>query len=473
MKKFLPLDPKKGIFRWGPIPGRYFYISEFQDAIFNDYLKLYKGDRWPNTLSLFKEKRMIWLDEFPALRTAGRNVFVQYMLPTESRSKLKKKWDKIVEELTDFESNLDKKSLRRLSNEGLYRLWEEFYKIIIAFWLPTVPAELGNYGSAKLLESKLRNFISDNDKIATLMEVLTAPESPSFYQEEEADLAKTHNLERHQKKYFWLRNSYNGAEILPIDFFAQRKKRVNPNLEKLMRKRLEETKNKKKEMISKYKLPQKIIDIATALCEGMAWQDERKKYIFIYTHYKEMFLKEVARRFDYPIDSLRNCSSEENIAILKGKDMRPKIEKRGDIFGFYLAPDAEELSNEEALLCWDIYSEEQINGGVNEIKGIIASAGKEKIVRGKARIVLDPKKSESFQKGNILVASMTSPEYIFVMKKAKAIITDAGGLTSHAAIVSRELEIPCIVNTKIATKILKDGQLVEVDANKGIIRLLK
>lgn len=68
---------------------------------------------------------------------------------------------------------------------------------------------------------------------------------------------------------------------------------------------------------------------------------------------------------------------------------------------------------------------------------------------------------------------MTSPEYVFAMKKASAAITDTGGLTSHAAIVSRELDIPCIVGTKIATKILKDGDLVEVDANKSIVKIIK
>ena len=62
--------------------------------------------------------------------------------------------------------------------------------------------------------------------------------------------------------------------------------------------------------------------------------------------------------------------------------------------------------------------------------------------------------------------------FIFT-EKAGAIVTDEGGLTSHAAIVSRELKIPCIVGTKIATKILKDGDIVEVDAKKGIVRKIK
>jgi len=77
------------------------------------------------------------------------------------------------------------------------------------------------------------------------------------------------------------------------------------------------------------------------------------------------------------------------------------------------------------------------------------------------------------KKGDILVAAMTSPDYILAMKKASAIITDEGGMTCHAAIVSRELGIPCIVNTKIATRVLKDGDLVEVDTKKGVINIFK
>ena len=76
-------------------------------------------------------------------------------------------------------------------------------------------------------------------------------------------------------------------------------------------------------------------------------------------------------------------------------------------------------------------------------------------------------------KGDILVANTTGPEIMIACTKAAAIVTDEGGMTSHAAIVSRELKIPCIVGTKIATKVFKDGDLVEVDATKGIVKLLK
>lgn len=77
------------------------------------------------------------------------------------------------------------------------------------------------------------------------------------------------------------------------------------------------------------------------------------------------------------------------------------------------------------------------------------------------------------EKGEILVTVMTSPDFMVAAKKAAAIVTDEGGITCHAAIVSREMKIPCIIGTKIATKVLKDGDIVEVDADKGVVRKIK
>ncbi len=68
---------------------------------------------------------------------------------------------------------------------------------------------------------------------------------------------------------------------------------------------------------------------------------------------------------------------------------------------------------------------------------------------------------------------MTSPDYILAMEKAAGFITDEGGLTCHAAIVAREMNKPCLIGTKIATKVLKDGDMVEVDAAKGIVKIIK
>lgn len=88
------------------------------------------------------------------------------------------------------------------------------------------------------------------------------------------------------------------------------------------------------------------------------------------------------------------------------------------------------------------------------------------------KIVLKSEDIGKVRDGDILVSSMTRPEMIMAMKKAAAFVTDEGGITSHAAIIAREMKKPCIIGTKIATQVLKDGDLIEVDADNGIVRKL-
>jgi phosphohistidine swiveling domain-containing protein len=105
----------------------------------------------------------------------------------------------------------------------------------------------------------------------------------------------------------------------------------------------------------------------------------------------------------------------------------------------------------------------------SEIKGLVAYPG---FVRARAKIVLTAEDMAKLGEGEILVSSSTNPDLIVAMKRAGAFVTDIGGITSHAAIVSRELKKPCIVGTKDATHLIKDGDMVEVDATKGIVRRL-
>ena len=107
---------------------------------------------------------------------------------------------------------------------------------------------------------------------------------------------------------------------------------------------------------------------------------------------------------------------------------------------------------------------------LNFIKGEIAYKGK---VSGKVAVAIKNKDFSKIKENDILVTSMTRPEVLPYLKKVKAIITDEGGVTCHAAIISRELKKPCIIGTKTATHILNDGDLVEVDANNGKVIILR
>ena len=104
------------------------------------------------------------------------------------------------------------------------------------------------------------------------------------------------------------------------------------------------------------------------------------------------------------------------------------------------------------------------------LEGNVASPG---FAKGKVKIVHNESELGKVKDGDILVAYMTKPSYMPAMKRAAAFVTNEGGVTCHAAIVSREMKKPCVIGAKIATKVLHDGDLIEVDANKGIVRILE
>jgi len=106
----------------------------------------------------------------------------------------------------------------------------------------------------------------------------------------------------------------------------------------------------------------------------------------------------------------------------------------------------------------------------SEIKGNVAQKGK---VTGIVKIMFTAQDLEKVSGGDVIVASMTTPDFMPAMKKATAFVTDEGGITCHAAIVAREMGKPCIIGTKVATQVLKDGDFVEVDADNGIVKIIE
>ena len=102
------------------------------------------------------------------------------------------------------------------------------------------------------------------------------------------------------------------------------------------------------------------------------------------------------------------------------------------------------------------------------LHGACANPG---VVTGRVRVLTDPSQIHQFEQGEILVTSMTTPEYVAAMEKAAAFITDEGGVTCHAAITAREFGVPCITGTTNATSVLKNGDTVFLDAANGIVKI--
>lgn len=185
-------------------------------------------------------------------------------------------------------------------------------------------------------------------------------------------------------------------------------------------------------------------------------------------------------------EELRKIQTLTDEQILELADYAKKIEKH---YGCYM--DMEWGVDERTNKIWilqarpeTVWSRRNKEGGakVQEsksmtttdhkviVKGLPASPGK---VSGRVHVILDPSRIDEFKEGEILVTEMTAPDWVPAMKKAKAIVTDSGGMTCHASIVSRELGIPCIVGTKsrgeAATVTIPDGIDVTIDATHGVV----
>jgi len=209
------------------------------------------------------------------------------------------------------------------------------------------------------------------------------------------------------------------------------------------------------------------------------WEVDYSKGIFSEAFlYFRNFLKEIGRRNNLTSDDLYRYSIDEFDILVKNKKAlsRKEIEERkkgGHVMIFFRGKlqtfsgkDAKAVMNKEKV---SQFFRKNL-GNVTIIKGLTGNAGK---ISGRVRVIKNKKDMGAFKKGEIVVTHMTTLEFTPLFYKAVAIVTDEGGLGCHAAIVAREFGLPCIVGTKIATKVLKNGNLVEIDADKGIVKLLR
>lgn len=228
----------------------------------------------------------------------------------------------------------------------------------------------------------------------------------------------------------------------------------------------------KDQLIKEIGFSKKAQHILTALNEFVAQRDWAKgKMCHILAIY-DMFLNEIVMRLGINKKELLLYDFEELAnAIIVGNSL--DISKREE--GWALVSKHGDLQILDATQLPQLIKEEQLTDMQAKIiqqtqfHGVPACKGK---ATGIVRVIDNPKDISQFQNGEILVTYMTTMQFTPLFKKAAGIITDEGGLSSHAAIVSREFNVPCIVGTQIATRNLKTGDKIEMDANIGFIKLL-
>lgn len=353
----------------------------------------------------------------------------------------------------------------------------------------------------------------DANELLEVVRILSALEKGSFLDAEKKDLLKLaimgsenrylkeaikanslskikkypafwHALEEHAKKYFWIQNNFRGAIYLDNEYFLTTLSELLAGKKKVMADELKSLSGKEKilkkqreEIYQRYKISPLSKSFFELVRLFSLFQDKRKENIQKLIFCIDQLLNEASHRFSVSKEDVDNYFVSELIHLFKtGKKIHAKKlkEREKTIFFSHIKDNniyTEIFFTEKSDLVLDFFKSQRQKISNNQtLKGFVASngSGKESLIRGKIKIIFDPFNND-FKKDEILVTGMTRPEFVPLMKKAKAIITNEGGITTHASIVSRELKVPCIIGTKIATDVLKNGDEVEINLKTGEI----
>ncbi len=280
------------------------------------------------------------------------------------------------------------------------------------------------------------------------------------------------NIEDLRNKYSWSTRGYYNEKSKNIEDYKNWITKLIQNNPEARKKALEDN---QKEILAHKELLLKPLS------------DQDKKVIKIgskSSHLKDIFkftLNELIERFDpyfnaiahlVNVDSeiLRHMLPQEIEQLLDGKEVDlSHVQQRAEKNVIFVMADTYEVyEGDDADYIEETYLAES-SAKKSEYKGRVASKGK---AIGIVKVITKPNEFKKFEKGDILVVVNTSPDFVPIMSMAAAIIGEEGGITAHISVVSRELKVPCVVGVNNITKILKDGDKVEVDAEKGIIKII-
>lgn len=471
-------------------------MSFFHDAL----------DRWGTQFALPKYG-LISLTNL-AIAKDGNQSFVfdeqessqQFAKNLESVCQSAAKLEQLEKKYLEFGNNLLKASdnlEREISLENFIDYIESYKDLAGGLG---ITARIGKHITPLLKTLSINSFPDySNKKIDLLISEITYPteHTPllmsqvsllSLGQELQKNNISVGDINKYPDIYEKFKSHYKTYSVIPVNFNEDpwTEKEILEQLQKIMNKNCAlEKKNISENHTNKIKirdaklvgLSPQIKQIAHSLQVG-TYLNEYRKFIICRANlaYRPIF-KLVAQKYQlanwrecYKLtpDEIINLYFNEDKGIL---DILPQRKWAGIISDTKLKyrvmsdeeiqPFVDEIQNKKI--------KEEVIGNKNEIVGTVANQG---VVRGVAKIILGSQDFSKFNDGDIIVASMTSVDYIPIMERASALITNEGGILCHASIVSREMNKPCIIDTKIATKVFKDGDLIEVDADNGIIRLV-
>ncbi len=274
------------------------------------------------------------------------------------------------------------------------------------------------------------------------------------------------------KNYYWIENNYLKVNPKTKKQFLEEIDQIKDACHKYQeeKNRIRNNLKKKKEIYKKIKAS-KLLKAFVQMADDFTFiQDCRKQVVLRLNHFIFLHLKELASRLDFDQELIFYIVPSEFNDFLERPDKFIEIARerqRGCLVIFdkdgYAIFTRSELRDVDLSNFFKDYSK------INQVKGTPACPGR---VRGIARVILGSDQFTNLREGDVLITNQTTPDFVPLMKKAAAVVAEQGGVTSHAAIVSRELGVTCVVGAKDAMRIFKDGDSVEVDAERGVVKKL-
>lgn len=427
------------------------YITPFAVAPAQSFYKIYGISN--EGIALWRGKNFDWLYDENQLIILAKKV-----LPTLIQEKWEyfKKWKMSAKKFDDLHYKLMATDLNKLKETQFSKVMKQYYKAFMdQYTISNIVEPLSFYLQGNLGNMLKKEGVNPDEAKELIGQFGTSKKSNYLKLCIEEYTKAPKKIQMILKKYHFINNDYTGTRpFTEVDL----KELVSKNW------------NNHKFKIKKIKVPLKVKKLLEILQMTATIQDVRKAESLMWISGAEKLLKEVSRRTDIQFKYLLNASWTE---IADKKIDQSELEKRISQVIFHWHSNGESIYvNDRAEKIKEEYLKTIVGDtkDIKELKGVAASSG---IAKGKATVVLNVSQFAKVKKGDILITVMTRPEYLSVMHLAAAFVTDEGGITSHAAIVAREMKKPCIIATKIATKVLKDGDSVEVDANNGIVRILE
>lgn len=394
-----------------------------------------------------------------------------------------------------------KKDLSSMSDSALARAcgtWEKKYKELYAHYFPIITSERI---LAERLRALLRNSLATPGDCEHAFTVLTKEYSAMVSRKEEEALLSIasqirnkklvsrldletasdvlrkkqpilHRLiVKHVRAYYWVTRDYEDPSITYADVVVKLKKAVadSPS-KKLAALRTEEKKTlaEQKSLLGRLKLTAHELALFQAFRDGVLLKEMRKKYVSQSLAAWDPVLIEIGKRAGLTLRQVRFLKTADVVPVLKGKELFHVVNERIEKSLWWCHPKADVLTGASADAFFKEYIE--VSSDQKSFQGTIVSSG---TAKGRVKIVMNPTDVAKIEQGDILVTVQAVPSMAPAFKKASAVIADGGtGITSHTATLAREVGIPGLTGAKIATRLLRDGDLVEVDAIKGIVSIL-